>query len=99
MTVVKTQARFGVAKRFSGVTRCPVMADLMKADELKTRVKKIPGWGLEKKHIERRCELDDFADAMDCVNAGGGVAAAAEDHPDSDLRYNKVRSRIATHSS
>jgi len=42
MTVVKTQARFGVAKRFSGVTLCPVMADLMKTDELKTRLKKIP---------------------------------------------------------
>ena len=37
------------AKRISGVTRCPVMADLMKAPELKERLKKIPEWELEKK--------------------------------------------------
>ena len=51
-------ARFGVAKRISGVTRCPVMADLMKAPELKERMKRIPEWELEKKHIERTFEFD-----------------------------------------
>jgi hypothetical protein len=42
-------ARFAVAKRFSGDTRCPVMADLIKQSELKDRMKKIPEWELEKK--------------------------------------------------
>src|SRR5205823_689792 len=46
-----------------------VMADLMKAPELKERLKKIPEWELEKKHIERTFEFDDFADAIDFVNA------------------------------
>ena len=98
MTVVKTQARFGVAKRFSGVTRCPVMADLMKTDELKTRLKKIPEWELEKKHIERTFEFDDFADAIDFVNAVAEVAEEEEHHPDIDIRYNKVRLVLSTHS-
>ncbi len=50
------------------------MADLMKAPELKERLKKIPEWELEKKHIERTFEFDDFADAIDFVNAVGEVA-------------------------
>jgi 4a-hydroxytetrahydrobiopterin dehydratase len=94
----KRAARFGVAKRFSGVTRCPGMADLMKADELKTRLKKIPEWELEKKHIERTFEFDDFADAIDFVNAVAEVADEEEHHPDIDIRYNKVRLVLSTHS-
>src|ERR671931_15664 len=94
----KNAARFGVAKRFSGVTRCPVMADLMKADELKTRLKKIPEWELEKKHIERTFEFDDFTDAIDFVNAVAEVAEEEEHHPDIDIRYNKVRLVLSTHS-
>src|SRR6202043_2963267 len=91
-------ARFGVAKRFSGVTRCPVMADLMKAPELKERLKKIPEWELEKKHIDRTFEFDDFADPIDFVNAVSEVAEEEEHHPDIDIRYNKVRPPLSTHS-
>ena len=36
------------------------MADLIKADEAKMRLKKVPEWELEKKHIERTFEFDDF---------------------------------------
>jgi 4a-hydroxytetrahydrobiopterin dehydratase len=98
MRVAKTPARFGVAKRFSGVTRCPVMADLIKQGELKERMKKIPEWELEKKHIERTFEFDDFADAIDFVNAVAEVAEEEEHHPDIDIRYNKVRLVLSTHS-
>ncbi len=44
------------------------MADLMKADELKARMKKVPEWELEKKHIERTFEFDDFADANESIH-------------------------------
>jgi len=94
----KNAARFGVAKRFSGVTRCPVMADLIKQGELKERMKKIPEWELEKKHIERTFEFDDFADGIDFVNAVAEVAEEEEHHPDIDIRYNKVRLVLSTHS-
>ncbi len=89
---------FGIAKQISGVTRCPVMADLMKAAELKDRMKKIPEWELEKKHIERSFEFDDFADAIDFVNSVAEVAEDEEHHPDIDIRYNKVRLVLSTHS-
>ena len=52
------------------------MADLLKADEAKARLKKIPEWELEKKHIERTFEFDDFTESIDFVN---GVAEVAED--------------------
>lgn len=96
-TVTKA-ARFGIAKRFSGVTRCAVMADLIKTADLKDRMKKIPEWELEKKHIERTFEFDDFADAIDFVNAVAEVAEEEEHHPDIDIRYNKVRLVLSTHS-
>lgn len=74
------------------------MADLIKADELKNRLKKIPEWELEKKHIERTFEFDDFTDAIDFVNSVAEVADEEEHHPDIDIRYNKVRLVLSTHS-
>jgi 4a-hydroxytetrahydrobiopterin dehydratase len=94
----KEATRFGIAKRFSGVTRCAVMADLIKTADLKNRMKKIPEWELEKNHIERTFEFDDFADAIDFVNAVAEVAEEEEHHPDIDIRYNKVRLVVSTHS-
>lgn len=87
-----------VAIAIAGVTRVPVMADLIKADELKNRLKKIPEWELEKKHIERTFEFDDFTECIDFVNAVAEVAEDEEHHPDIDIRYNKVRLVLSTHS-
>ena len=98
VAVLPKGARFGVAKLFSGDTRSPVMADLIKAADLKNRMKKIPEWELEKNHIERTFEFDDFADAIDFVNAVAEVAEEEEHHPDIDIRYNKVRLVLSTHS-
>ncbi len=74
------------------------MADLIKAADLKNRMQKIPEWELEKNQIERTFEFDDFADAIDFVNAVAEVADDEEHHPDIDIRYNKVRLVLSTHS-
>jgi 4a-hydroxytetrahydrobiopterin dehydratase len=74
------------------------MAELIKPGELKERLKKVPEWELEKKHIERTFEFDDFSDAIDFVNAVAEVAEEEEHHPDIDIRYNKVRLVLSTHS-
>ena len=76
----------------------PDMADLIKADELKNRLKKIPEWELEKKHIERTFEFDEFSEAIDFVNSVAEVAEEEEHHPDIDIRFNKVRLILSTHS-
>lgn len=94
----KERLDFAIAKAIPDVTRCAVMADLIKAGELKDRMKKVPEWELEKKHIERTFEFDDFADAIDFVNAVSEVAEEEEHHPDIDIRYNKVRLLLSTHS-
>jgi 4a-hydroxytetrahydrobiopterin dehydratase len=94
----RKDARFGIAKRFRDVTRCAVMPELIKPADLKERMKKVPEWELEKKHIERTFEFDDFADAIDFVNAVAEVAEEEEHHPDIDIRYNKVRLILSTHS-
>jgi 4a-hydroxytetrahydrobiopterin dehydratase len=85
-------------KTILGCYSFPVMADLMKSDELKARMKKIPEWELEKKHIERTFEFDDFTESIDFVNAVAEVAEEEEHHPDIDIRYNKVRLVLSTHS-
>jgi 4a-hydroxytetrahydrobiopterin dehydratase len=74
------------------------MADLIKASDAKVRLKKVPEWELEKKHIERTFEFDDFADAIDFVNAIAEVAEDEEHHPDIEIHYNKVRLVLSTHS-
>ena len=74
------------------------MADLIKAGDAKVRLKKVPEWELEKKHIERTFEFDDFADAIDFVNAIAEVAEDEEHHPDIEIHYNKVRLVLSTHS-
>lgn len=74
------------------------MADLLKPDAAKALLKKIPEWELEKKHIERTFEFDDFSESIDFVNGVAEVAEDEEHHPDIDIRYNKVRLILSTHS-
>ncbi len=89
---------FPVAKAKEDVTRVAVMAELIKKEELKNRLKKIPEWELEKKHIERTFEFDEFSEAIDFVNSVAEVAEEEEHHPDIDIRFNKVRLVLSTHS-
>jgi len=74
------------------------MADLLKGDEAKARLKKIPEWELEKKHLERTFEFEDSSESIDFVNSVAEVAEDEEHHPDIDIRYNKVRLVLSTHS-
>src|SRR3954453_6666293 len=85
-------------KKSLGCYPFPVMADVLKADAAKARLKKIPEWELEKKHIERTFEFDDFSESIDFVNGVAEVAEDEEHHPDIDIRYNKVRLVVSTHS-
>jgi len=96
--MLKKSAAIPHCKNIRGCYSFPVMADLMKADEAKARLKKIPEWELEKKHIERTFEFDDFSESIDFVNGVAEVAEDEEHHPDIDIRYNKVRLVLSTHS-
>ena len=74
------------------------MADLLNNQDIKEWLKKLPEWDLEKKHIERVFEFDDFTQAMDFVNSVAEIAEEDDHHPNIDIRYNKVRLALSTHS-
>jgi 4a-hydroxytetrahydrobiopterin dehydratase len=74
------------------------MADLLNSQDIKAWLKKLPEWELEKKHIERTFEFDDFTQAIDFVNSIAEIAEEEDHHPDMDIRYNKVRVELSTHA-
>jgi 4a-hydroxytetrahydrobiopterin dehydratase len=59
--------------------------------------------GLEWDHVgdqlQTTVELHDFAAALAFVNAVGAAAEAVDHHPDIDIRWNKVRLVLTTHSA
>jgi 4a-hydroxytetrahydrobiopterin dehydratase len=74
------------------------MPELLTSQDIKAWLKKLPEWDQEKKHIERVFEFDDFTSAIDFVNSVAEIAEEDEHHPDIDVRYNKVRIALSTHS-
>ena len=74
------------------------MAALIAQTNLKEMMKRIPEWETTKKTIERTFEFDDFNQAVDFVNAVAEIADEEEHHPDIDIRWNKVRLVLSTHS-
>jgi 4a-hydroxytetrahydrobiopterin dehydratase len=75
------------------------MADLLDSDEIKQEMKRVPEWELLKnKSIERTFEFDDFLAAIDFVNGVAEIAEQEEHHPNIDVRFNKVRLVLSTHS-
>ena len=59
----------------------------------------VPGWENNGKEITRTYKFKDFAEAMAFVNKVGGLAEAADHHPDIDIRWNKVKLTLSTHSA
>ena len=70
----------------------------MKPTEIKAELKRVPEWEHEAKAIERTFEFDDFTQAIDFMNAVAEIAEENDHHPDMDIRYNKVRVILSTHS-
>lgn len=75
-----------------------LMPRLYDNKEIKEALKDLPAWEVEGKNIERTFEFEDFAQAIDFVNGLAELAEDAEHHPDFDVRYNKVRVILSTHS-
>jgi len=74
------------------------MAALVAQSDIKGMMKRIPEWETDKKSIERTFEFDDFAQAVDFVNAVAEIAEEEDHHPDIDIRWNRVRLVLSTHS-
>lgn len=56
-------------------------------------------WERRDDQLTTTVTLRDFAGALAFVNAVGAAAEAANHHPDIDIRWNKVRLVLTTHSA
>ena len=74
------------------------MADLLDEEEIEQRLDELGDWEREGDEIQKVFEFDDFAAAIKFVNAVAGLAEAKDHHPDIDIRYNKVKLVLSSHS-
>jgi len=58
----------------------------------------LPGWARQGSAITREYRFDGFPDAIAFVVRLSYDAEAADHHPDLDVRYNRVRVTLSTHS-
>ena len=72
---------------------------VLTAPEIEAALRRLDGWALEGGVIARTIELPSFPDAVAFVGRVAERAEAADHHPDIDIRYNKVRLALATHSA
>jgi 4a-hydroxytetrahydrobiopterin dehydratase len=70
----------------------------MTKDEVKARLKALPGWEREGDEIEKKFRFADFKASMAFVNRVAGLAEAADHHPDISIKYNRVKLTLSTHS-
>jgi 4a-hydroxytetrahydrobiopterin dehydratase len=70
----------------------------MSDTEVKDALADLPGWEPSGSEIAKEYKFADFAAAMAFVNQVADAAEAANHHPDIDIRWNKVRLALSTHS-
>jgi 4a-hydroxytetrahydrobiopterin dehydratase len=66
--------------------------------EVAAQLKSLPSWNVEDGELVRTFSFVDFLTAMRFVNEVAVAAQVADHHPDIDIRYNKVRLGLVTHS-
>ena len=57
-----------------------------------------PDWTLDGEEISRTFVFADFPEAIAFVTRAAFAAEAADHHPDIDIRWNKVKLTLSTHS-
>jgi 4a-hydroxytetrahydrobiopterin dehydratase len=67
-------------------------------DEILTALAGLAGWELVDGQITKEYRLGGFASAIAFVVRLSYEAEAADHHPDLDIRYDKVRVTLSTHS-
>lgn len=70
----------------------------MSDDEITTGMESLPGWQRSGDEIVKEYRLGNFRDSVAFVVLLSYEAEAANHHPDLDIRWNKVRVALSTHS-
>ncbi len=74
------------------------MADLLDEEEIEQRLDEMGDWEREGDEIQKVFEFDDFTAAIKFVNDVAKLADRSDHHPDIDIRWNKVKLSLTTHS-
>jgi len=74
------------------------MASRLNDDEIEEKLADLEGWELQRNEITRLFQFPGFPEAIGFVDAVAEIAEKAKHHPDIDIRWNKVRLRLSTHS-
>lgn len=74
------------------------MAELLDEEEIEQRLDEIGDWDREGDEIFKTFEFDDFTASIGFVNEVAQLAERYDHHPDIDIRWNKVKLALSTHS-
>jgi len=75
-----------------------IVAELLEEEEIEQRATELGDWEREGDAIQKVFEFEDFTAAIDFVNEVAKLANRYDHHPDIDIRWNKVKLVLATHS-
>lgn len=71
---------------------------LLTQEQIDKELQSLNGWKQNGKEIEKEFELKDFVRSMGFVHSVALLAEKADHHPDIDIRWNKVKLVLSTHS-
>ena len=74
------------------------MAELLDEEEIEQRLDELGDWEREGIEMQKVFEFDDFPSAIKFVTDVAKMADRYDHHPDIDIRYNKVKLALTTHS-
>jgi 4a-hydroxytetrahydrobiopterin dehydratase len=74
------------------------VAELLEDEEIQQRLDELGDWEREGDEIQKVFEFDDFTTAIKFVNDVAKLADRYDHHPDIDIRWNKVKLSMSTHS-
>lgn len=66
---------------------------------IKDRLGRVGGWRRSGDEIVREFEFPGFPAAIEFVRRVADLAEEADHHPDIDIRFNRVRLAVSTHSA
>jgi 4a-hydroxytetrahydrobiopterin dehydratase len=70
----------------------------LKAPQIKTRLRKIPGWKQVGDEIVKTFAFENYYQTMAFVNAIAWISHREDHHPDLEVGYNKCIVHYSTHS-
>ena len=71
----------------------------LSTEESNALLRALPEWKIESGELVRSFQFKNFRAALAFVNRVGEPSEGAGHHPDSDIRYNRVRLGLTTHDA